>query len=238
MLTLHVFGPAFGLPDASPFCTKALVLMKMSGLSFTVDTKGFRKAPKGKQPYLDDDGVLIADSTFIRWHLETRHGIEFDRGLTSSEQAVAWAFEKLLEDNLYWVILDARWMVDANFQRGPRSFFEAVPAPMRPLVTSMVRRGVRKALHAHGMGRHGRPEIERIGTRTIDAIADFLAGKPWLMGAEPCGTDATLFAFVSSLLCPRFETPLLAATRRHTNLVAYAERGRARWFPELEGAPA
>jgi len=32
MITLYSFGPAFGLPDPSPFVTKAATLLKMAGL--------------------------------------------------------------------------------------------------------------------------------------------------------------------------------------------------------------
>src|SRR5215813_744512 len=70
MITLYTFGPAFGLPDPSPFVTKAEVLLKMAGLAYQTDPTGFRRAPKGKLPYIDDDGERIADSTLIRWHLE------------------------------------------------------------------------------------------------------------------------------------------------------------------------
>ncbi len=61
MITLYTFGRSFGLPDPSPFVTKAEVLLKMSGLPFRIDTEGFNKAPKGKLPYIDDDGERIAD---------------------------------------------------------------------------------------------------------------------------------------------------------------------------------
>jgi len=66
MITLYAFGPAFGLPDVSPFVTKVEMLLKMAGLDYRTDTKGFSKAPKGKLPYIADDGEMIADSTFIR----------------------------------------------------------------------------------------------------------------------------------------------------------------------------
>jgi hypothetical protein len=56
MITLYMFGPYFGLPDASPFVMKAEVLLKMAGLSYAIDTGGFNKAPKGKLPYIADDG--------------------------------------------------------------------------------------------------------------------------------------------------------------------------------------
>src|SRR5215510_7319377 len=82
MITLYNFGPAFGLPDPSPFVTKAEVLLKMANVPYRTDGTGFRKAPKGKVPYIDDDGEIIPDSTFIRWHLEKKYGVDFDRGFS------------------------------------------------------------------------------------------------------------------------------------------------------------
>src|SRR5437879_1025966 len=139
MITLYTFGPAFGLPDPSPFVTKAEVLLKMAGLPYRTDTTGFRKAPKGKLPYIEDGGERIADSTFIRLHLEQKYGVDFDRGLDPERRAIAWAFEKLAEDHLYWAIVESRWSDDANFDKGPRTFFRVVPAPLRPIVIAMVR---------------------------------------------------------------------------------------------------
>jgi glutathione S-transferase len=75
---LHIW-PAFGLPDPSPFVTKAEVLLKMAGLAYRIDNTGFRRAPKGTLPYIDDDGERIADSTFIRWHLENKYHIDLEK---------------------------------------------------------------------------------------------------------------------------------------------------------------
>ena len=48
MIILYSFGPNMGLPDASPFCLKAAVLLEMSGLPFeSPPHKGMSKAPKG-----------------------------------------------------------------------------------------------------------------------------------------------------------------------------------------------
>src|SRR5919206_2224919 len=150
MITLYTFGPAFGLPDPSPFVMKAEVLLKMAGVPYRTDAGGLRRAPKGKLPYIDDDGQRIADSTFIRWHIEKKYGVDFDRGLSREERAIAWAFEKLAEDHLYWAVVEARWMDDANFAKGPRMFFQRIPAPLRPFVISMIRRRLRKALYEQG----------------------------------------------------------------------------------------
>jgi hypothetical protein len=148
MITLYAFGPAFGLPDPSPFVTKAEVLMKMAGLAYRMDNTGFRRAPKGKLPYIDDDGERVADSTFIRWHLEHKYHVDFEKGLSTEQRAVGWAFEKMAEDNLYWALVDARWFDAANFAKGPKGFFQKIPAPVRPLMIAFIRRRLKRTLLA------------------------------------------------------------------------------------------
>jgi glutathione S-transferase len=234
VITLYTFGPAFGLPDPSPFVTKAEMLLKIAGLPYRTDTGGFRKAPKGKLPYIEDDGETIADSTFIRWHLEKKYRIDFDRGLNAEQRATAWAFEKMAEDHLYWAVVDARWMDEANFAKGPRNFFRQVPAPIRPLMIPLIRRKIRNALYGQGLGRHARGEIAALGTRSIDAIAEYLGDKPFFMGAEPTGVDATVFAFAIGVLCPRFDTPLRSAAERHDGLKRYVGRMMERYYPDLK----
>ena len=63
MITLCGFGPAMGLPEISPFVTKAHILLRMAGLRYETETSfgAFRKAPKGKLPYIEDDGAVVAD---------------------------------------------------------------------------------------------------------------------------------------------------------------------------------
>jgi glutathione S-transferase len=232
MITLHTFGPAFGLPDPSPFVTKAEILLKLAGLPYRTHVGTPWRAPKGKLPYIDDDGETIADSTFIRWHLERKYGRDFDRGLSAEQRAVAWAFEKMAEEHLYWVVVDIRWTDDANFARGPAAFFRGLPAPLRPIAIPLIRRKVRGALAAQGMGRHTRGEIAALGTRSIDAIADYLGEKPYLMGAEPTAVDASLFPFAWGTLCPAFATPVRDAAERHDNLKRYVARMIERYYPD------
>jgi len=131
MITLYGFGPAFGLPDASPFVMKTEVQLKMSGLPYRFERSAPMNGPKGKLPYIDDDGRLIADSTFIREHLAARHGVDLDRGLSAERRALCWAIERMMEDHLYWAIVYMRWMVDENFIKGPAHFFDGIPEALR-----------------------------------------------------------------------------------------------------------
>ncbi|MEM5274225.1 glutathione S-transferase C-terminal domain-containing protein [Cupriavidus taiwanensis] len=238
MITLYTFGPAFGLPDASPFVTKAEMLLKLAGLPYTARPGSLRRAPKGKLPYLDDMGRIVADSTMIRWHIEKTYHIDFDAGLDAAGRGIAWAAEKLMEDHLYWAVARVRWLDQANFDKGPAQFFRGVPAPVRGLAERLVRYKVRKTLWGQGLGRHSEEELVALASKGVTSIADILGDKPYLMGERPCGADATLFAFAGSLLCPVFDTPIRTAAEGHANLVAYMERMRAEFYPELAAAPA
>jgi glutathione S-transferase len=234
MITLYTFGPAFGLPDPSPFVTKAEVLLKLAGLSYETNAKGFGKAPKGKLPFIDDAGEIVPDSTFIRMHIERKYGFDYDAGLDAAQRGTAWAVEKMLEEHAYFLTVHERWMNDENFFKGPVKFFDRAPALIRPLIIKMVRRQVRKSLHGQGLGRHGDAERALLAARDYDALAAILGDKPWLMGEKPCGADATVFAFVAGALCTQFNSPTREAAARHANLVAYRDRGMARFYPDFK----
>ena len=231
MITLFVFGEFFGLPDASPFVMKAEMLLKLAGLPYQKNAKGFGKAPKGKLPFIDDDGMIIADSTLIRMHLERKYSIEFDRALGERERGIAWSIDKMLEDHLYWALVYWRWMIDANFDRGPRNFFKRAPAIIRPFVVRMVRKNVRARLHGHGLGRHSEAEMTALASRALDALAQILGDNRYLMGSAPCGADATAFAFVANVLTTTFESPLQAKAASLPALVAYRDRMLAEFYP-------
>jgi len=234
MITLYTFGAMFGLPDGSSFCTKADVLLKMAGQPYTLDHSGFTKAPKGKLPYITDDDVTIADSTFIRWHLESKYGVDFDAGLSAEQKAAAWAFEKLCEDQLYWGVVRDRWLRPENFDKGPRTFFSPVPAFLRPLIIAKALREVRRNLNGQGLGRHSEADSQKITIAGIHAVSDYLGEKPFLTGDAPCGADASVFATVAAFLCPLFDGPLYQAASARANLVAYRDRCMARWYPEFK----
>ncbi|WP_455280588.1 glutathione S-transferase C-terminal domain-containing protein [Cupriavidus necator] len=233
MIILYTFGPAFGLPDASPFVTKAEMLLKLAGLPYHARRGSLRRAPKGKLPYLDDMGRIVADSTLIRWHIEKTYHIDFDAGLSPAERGIAWAAEKLMEDHLYWAVARVRWLDQHNFDKGPALFFRGVPAPVRGLAERLVRYKVRKTLWRQGLGRHSEEELVALASKGVTSIADILGDKRYLMGDKPCGADATLFAFAGSLLCPVFDTPIRTAAEGHANLVAYMDRMRAEFYPEI-----
>ena len=236
MITLYGTGPMFGLPHASPFAIKAEILLKLSGLAYTNALASYSKAPKGKIPYIEEGGVLIPDSTFIRFHLENGHGIDFSGGYDAKTLGIGWALEKLLEDHVYWLNMNDRWLVDENFYKGPAHFFDRIPTLIRPLICKIVRRQVRKNNHAHGIGRHSAAERLVLGKHAVDAIAAILGNNTYILGKKVCGIDASAYGFLLSLSCPLFKSEIREYAETKSNLMDYLSRMSAAFFPELQDA--
>jgi glutathione S-transferase len=138
----------------------------------------------------------------------------------------------MLEDHLYFALLHARWMDDANFAKGPAHFFDGAPDAVR----DAGRERIRATLQGHGLGRHAPDEIGYLSEKSLVSLSGLLGGKRFLMGNDPCGADATMFAMLAGILTPYFESGLRAAAERQANLVLYRDRMMRRFYPDFEAA--
>lgn len=230
MITFYGFGPAFGLPDPSPFVMKSEVQLKMAGVAYKFERAAPTMGPKGKIPFIQTGAHRVGDSTFIRAHIEKEFGFDFDKGLSAGQRAQAWAIERMLEDHLYFAMVHARWLDDENWEKGPKAqFFAGAPDG----VADGARERVRQSLHSHGLGRHRDDEIAELGARSLDSLAVLLGDKPFLFGATPCGADATAFAFTAATLTPFFDSALRRRAERHANLAAYRDRMMDLYYPQF-----
>jgi glutathione S-transferase len=231
MIKLIQFPRMLGLPNPSPFCIKVEVLLKMAGLAYACEFVGNPgKGPKGKLPAIVDDGQAIGDSEIIRWHLERKYNVDFDKGLGATERAVGHAFARMAEERTYWVLVYSRWVEEANWLLFRDTLFAGMPGLLKSVMGPPIRQKVRRMLRAHGLGRHNRDEIYAMGAKDVDAISVQLGGKPFLLGAEPTSVDAAVWPYILGTLVPPLESPLKQAVQKHANLVAYSERMGARFF--------
>jgi glutathione S-transferase len=231
-ITLFGFGPGFGLPEVSPFCTKAEVQLKMAGLPYRKELAKPEESPRGQLPFIDDNGERIADSHFIRAHIERKYGVDLDEGLDAAERAQAWAVERMLENHFNWASGYARWIIPANFEIGPARFFDDVPEPIRAKVREEVRGRVANRLFEVGTARHSAEEIVDLGDRSLLALSALLGDTSYLMGERPSGVDATMFGMLAGILTTFFDSPLRRRAESYPNLVAYTARLMRQYYPE------
>src|SRR5271167_3328594 len=206
MITLYGFGAGFGLPEMSPFVTKTEVQLKMAGLAYRKEKAMPPASPKGQLPYIVDGTESIADSTFIRAHIEAKYGFDFDAPLNLQQRAQAWAFERMIEHHVYWAMVGARWVDAENFAKGPAHF------------------RVAENYLLSGLGRHAPDEGVDLAVRSLFALSVQLGDKPYLMGDTPCGTDASAFGMLAGILTPFFASELRQRTEQFGNLTAYVDR--------------
>lgn len=233
MITLHQFPPAFGLPNASPFCLKLELYLRMAGLPYRNRyTLDLHRAPKGKLPWIDDDGIAVADSGLVIDYLKQKFGDPLDGNLMPLQRARALAITRLLEEHLYWALVYDRWMADAGWAMTRPAFFGTMPWPLRVIVPWVARRGIRAELRGQGMGRHTPEQIHVLGVADVGALAALLGDQPYFLGEQVTSVDATAAAFLANILMVSLETPIKAAAAAHPNLAAYCQRMTRQYFPE------
>ncbi|APR80371.1 Hypothetical protein A7982_05718 [Minicystis rosea] len=231
MITLFGGGPQFGLPELSPFVTKTEVQLQMLGLPYAKERARPEQSPKGQLPFIDDDGTRIADSYFIREHLERKLGKDLDAHLDARQRAEAWAIERMLEDHLVSALRYTRWLLPENFAKGPAHLVDGAPEALRPKLREEILGRVRDALRAVGAARHSLDEVTAQSERSLSALSLFLGDKPHLFG-ERSAVDALAFAVLAGILTPFFESPLRQKALGHANLVAYTGRLMNEFFPD------
>ena len=227
MITLFGFGPGFGLPEISPYVTKTEIHLKMAGLDYVKARGRADRSPKGQLPFIEDAGEPISDSTFIRAHIEDKYGVDLDRGLCAQKRAEAWALERMVENHLGWCMVHARWILRANFERGPAHFFDGAPEGVREEVYRQVNANVR----AVGVGRHSDDEIADLGEKSLACLSQILGGQRFMMGDGMTSIDAVVFGQLAGILTPFFDSPLRRRAERYDNLLDYLDRMMRRFYP-------
>src|SRR5436305_9261786 len=237
MITLYGFGAGFGLPEISPFVTKTEIQLKMAGLAHRKEKAKRPSSPKGQLPYFVDEAETIADSTFIRAHLEAKYGFDFDAPLSLQAGAQAWAFERMIEHHVYWALVGARWVDPENFAKGPSHFFDGAPEDRREKLREDAQFRVAENYLLSGLGRHAPDDDVDLAVRSLFALSVQLGDKAYLMGSKPCGVDATAFGALAGILTPFFESGLRQRAEGFPNLTAYVDRMMDDYYPEFAWTP-
>lgn len=234
-IKLFQFPRMLGVPNLSPFCCKLETWLRIAGIPYeVVDISDPRKAPKGKLPFIEDGGRRIADTSLIVDHLAKTRAVDLDAHLDASQRAIALLVQRTLEEHGAFVTLYTHFIRPEGW-RHTCATFDTVPAIIRPPVAGMVRGRMRKILWTQGVLRHSDADIIEAGLRDWRAVLAVMSGGPFFFGKEPTGLDAVVFGALATIVLTPIESPIRDFLRSQPACVAYAERMRARFFPELAG---
>ena len=229
-LRLYQFAPLADQESASPFCVKVHYALRYKRLPFTiVNVQAPREVRKlsarAKLPVLQYDGVAIADSSEIIRRLEIQHPEPRLLSIDPKMRAQAMMIEDWADESLYWHVVYERWMVRDQFRQLAAEFFAIVPAPLRPLIKTIVRRSVVRQIHDQGLGRFTVHEHREKLRQSLDWLETIVNGR-FLCGADLSIADIGVAAQIAALMIP--QTPVVAAeVRKRTNLIGWLEGVRA-----------
>jgi glutathione S-transferase len=231
VITLVQPPPLHGIPSVSPFGTKVETYLRMVGLAYRTRSDDPRRSPKGKVPWIEEDGRVVSDSSDILDDLKARHGDPLDAGLSAQQRAIGLVARRTLEEHFYWAVVYARWAEDEGFVHTQAYFRQILPPVIGPvLLRTVLRRHMLRSLHAHGLGRHDRADIYRRAGEDLAAVAALLGDRPFLLGERPTSFDACVFAFTSAVLRHPFDGELKRRVAAHANLVDHDRRMYDRCF--------
>jgi glutathione S-transferase len=233
MIKLYGFGRCLGLADPSPFVLKVMTYMRMAGIEYKPlsSSSNLSRAPKGKLPYIDDEGEVVADSFFIVKFLKRKYGVDLDAHLSPEQAAISHLITKSLDENLYWCIIYSRWLDEETWLEVKQRFFGSMPFPLRIIVPFVVRRGVRSAFLRHGMGRHSDEEILEIAKESLESLSQLLGDKRYFFGDNPSGLDASVYGFVAQLVLVDLDNPMNRLAKSYGNLVEFCNRLDSQYYP-------
>lgn len=234
MITLYQFPPAFGIANMSPFCLHVETYLRMAELPYeSVYTMDLKKAPKGKLPYIDDEGTIVPDSRFIIRYLKQQYGDPFDKALSPKQSAISTAFKTMLDEHTYWLGVYYRWVYPPAWAIIKQIYFKQAPRLLRGIVSHKVQKYMIDRLKKQGIGLHNHDEIYILCCEDVIALTDFLADKKYMFGNTISSLDACVYSFLISMIAPDIPTPFKEFILQQDNLVAYCQRIHEQYYPDM-----
>ncbi len=237
MIELHQYPPIWDLPSLSPFCIKAEAFLRCYKIKYKVVTeKNPASGPKGKMPFIKDGQKVIADSTFIIDYLI--ENIIPPEQVDPNLRAQGLAFQRLIEENLYFILLFSRWIDPIGWAVLKKEFTPLFPPFIGKPFLYFLRHQLKKQANKQGIGRHSLLEFYEIGRKDIEALSNFLGAKSYFLGEVRTSLDASAYAFLITILKQPIPSRLQQTVLSFPNLVQYAQKEERTLFPEYAHCPS
>ena len=204
MIKLHQFLPAFGLPNASPFCMKVENYLRLANIEYeTVPLFNPAKSPKGQAPFIEDGDEKIADSHFILQYLKRKYGDPLSEGLSRSDINKGQQITRVMEDHLYFAMMYTRWIQPENAMIIREAFFGHMKNFIKVPFFMFLQRNMRRKLREHSIGRHSHEEIEQLAIDDLLILSEALGSEAYYGGLKATGSGLCCLG----IYCQYYSTP-------------------------------
>jgi glutathione S-transferase len=118
--------------------------------------------------------------------------------------------------------------------------FGSLPPGIKQLVSALVFRSIHACLDGQGVARMPSEQVATNGRNLVWAISQILGKSQYMLGtSEPTTYDCDVYSMLVILFNdePICREPWVTSIKKECpNLVAYVERLKDAWFPELKQA--
>jgi glutathione S-transferase len=198
-IEVFVWSAINGLPSSSPFCLKVITALRYKQIEhqITVVDRPPSWLKRGKLPAIKIDDQIVEDSTNI---LKLLDELAPSRALLYPNEEKKRAETLLLEDwsdeSLYWFLVYSRWAIPEHFNQFKVVAFKNLPAPLRPIIPTLIRQKVLKRLESQGIAQV--PSSERLNRfqEACWCLEQKLSNRPFLICETITAADLAVFSIL------------------------------------------
>jgi len=233
VVVLHTYPRCKTCPNISPYALKIETYCRMAGVTYVIDLEE-PMGTKNKSPWITINGVEVMDSELILDYLEKHFNrpLPATVKLTPEQAACGRSVQVMLDEHTMGLMGMKRYIID-NFEY----VRTIVPKKLECFITMyrlFFMRGIRQAFYIRGEGRFTEQEVLFFLYRDLQALADTLGKKSYLLGTEPTVYDAAAFANLTQALCATAPEVELQVRQKHDNLVCYFDRIKSKFWSDWD----
>lgn len=196
-IEVFVWSPFEGLPSSSPFCLKVIYALQYKKLDHrvTVVDRPPNWVTRGKLPAVRIEGRTVEDSTNILKLLDELQPNGSRLYPTDErERAETLLLEDWSDEALYWLLVYYRWAVKENFEKFKVVAFKNLPAPLRFLIPTLIRKNTLNRLDAQGISKL--PPEERLNrvNEAVWCLEQKLQDRNFLVNQTITAADLAVFS--------------------------------------------
>ncbi|XP_065324748.1 failed axon connections homolog isoform X1 [Gordionus sp. m RMFG-2023] len=223
------------IPSPSPYVLKLETYLRMANIPYKIDSN-FIKSTEGKVPWIQYNGLEIADSQGCIDYFNKKLEFDFNKQLSEREKSVALAFRILAENHLVWCLVMFRFIYCPIHHFLSQLHLTCCQRLAYYLLWPYYKCQVSKKITQNGIGYKTLPQVYAIASADLNALSTFLGNKSYFMGEQPSEVDASIFGIISqflwtlpsdNLLKDKFQTDW-------TNLASYCVRMKKRFWPDWD----
>ncbi|XP_067666047.1 failed axon connections homolog [Haliotis asinina] len=225
---LHQPGRGPYAPSLSPFALKLETYLRMAKIPYQ-NVHGMKPSSKGKFPWIEYNGLAVADTSLCIQFLNQKFGVDFNGSLIPAERGVAQAMQVMVEEQLFLFHVLFRWKFENDKSLTLKT------AKVGRLTAWMAGKIFMRQVTSAGFGQHTEEEINEMFRKDLQSLSDFIGTKKFLMGDEPCETDCAVFGQVAVIYWQFYGTRHATIIKdKYPNLASYCERMKDTFWPDWD----